>query len=102
MGPIKKTKSSAKAVKAVPKIATVSAIAAGKAVPPKRAVTKAPKAAAAAVSPEERLKMVEQSAYFRAEKAGFTGDSHAHWLAAEAEVDALLKSQGRKVAKAKK
>ena len=103
MGQINKTKSSAKASKAAPKIATVSAIASGNAAPRKRTIApKAPKAAAVTVTPEERLKMIEQAAYFRAEKAGFSGDSHAHWLAAEAEVTALLKAQGKKAAKSKK
>jgi hypothetical protein len=42
------------------------------------------------VSPEERGRMIEQAAYFIAEKQGFQGDSQAHWAAAEKQVDALL------------
>lgn len=42
------------------------------------------------VSPEERYKMIEQAAYFKAEKARFQGNPQAHWHAAEAEVDAIL------------
>lgn len=44
------------------------------------------------VTPEERRKMIEEAAYYRAEKAGFTGDPLEHWLAAEKEVDAMLKA----------
>lgn len=106
---IQANKSKPKAKKAAAKIATVSAVAAGAAAPRKRAAAKAPAKAeakapiaAASVTPEERMKMIEQAAYFRAEKSGFTGDPHAHWVAAEAEVDALLKGKAKKGAKAKK
>ena len=54
---------------------------------PKKA---AAKKASVRVTPEERLKMIQQAAYLRAERAGFTGDPHAHWVAAEKEVDQLL------------
>lgn len=101
-----KSKPKAKAKKATSKLATVSAVAAGAAAPRKRAAAAKPvvKAARAAVTvtPEERMKLIEQAAYFHAEKAGFTGDPHAHWVAAEAEVDALLKAQGKKSGKSKK
>jgi hypothetical protein len=37
--------------------------------------------------------MIEQAAYLRAERRGFTGGGEVEdWLAAEAEVDALLKA----------
>ncbi|MCB1596537.1 MAG: DUF2934 domain-containing protein [Gammaproteobacteria bacterium] len=43
------------------------------------------------ISPEERFQMISEAAYFRAEQRGFlVGDDLADWLAAEAEVDALL------------
>jgi hypothetical protein len=43
------------------------------------------------VSPEQRCRMIEQAAYFRAEKRGFQGgDPVADWLLAEAQVDGLL------------
>ncbi len=46
-----------------------------------------------AVSPEVRRAMVAQAAYLRAERRGFTpGGEVEDWLAAEAEVDALLKA----------
>jgi hypothetical protein len=46
------------------------------------------------VSKAERQRMIEQAAYFRAEKHGFQGDSSEHWSAAESEIDADLKRRG--------
>lgn len=41
------------------------------------------------ISREERLHMIEQAAYFRAEQRGFSaGDEMQDWLDAEAEVNA--------------
>ena len=46
---------------------------------------------AAAVSAEERQKMIAAAAYYRAEARGFEpGHEHEDWLVAEREVDALL------------
>jgi hypothetical protein len=46
----------------------------------------------AAVTPEARHAMIAEKAYLRAERRGFTPGREADdWLAAEAEVDALLK-----------
>jgi hypothetical protein len=42
------------------------------------------------VSPEERFRMIQEAAYFRAEKAGFDCDPWSCWLVAEAEIDARL------------
>jgi hypothetical protein len=42
------------------------------------------------VSDAQRRQMIEEAAYFRAERSGFTGDPLADWLAAEAEVDAAI------------
>ncbi len=56
----------------------------------KVAVKKTVKKAVKKVTPEERQKMIEQAAYFRAEKLGWQVDPHANWVAAEAEVDAIL------------
>ena len=44
------------------------------------------------VSPEERFQMIQQAAYFRAEKEGFSCDPWKCWVAAEAEIDAQLSS----------
>ena len=59
---------------------------------PKSAVKKAaPKAVVVPkkpqISPEERYKMIEQAAYFIAERHGFNGDSAYFWSLAEAEID---------------
>jgi hypothetical protein len=86
-----------KAAKAEKKIKTASAVAAVAAAPRKPAAKKAPAAKAPAtkakvskVSPEERQKMIELAAYYRAERLGWQVDSHENWVAAEAEVDAAL------------
>jgi hypothetical protein len=42
------------------------------------------------ISPEERYRMIQEAAYFRAEKEGFEGDPWKCWLVAEAEIDARL------------
>lgn len=45
------------------------------------------------VSEDARRAMIEQAAYLRAERRGFAPGGEAEdWLAAEAEVDALLKA----------
>lgn len=56
---------------------------------PARAGTRkaAPKSA---VSPEQRYRMIQDAAYYIAEKHGFTGDNHAFWLQAEQEIDSKL------------
>ena len=65
------------------------------AAPKKKAVAAAKPAPAKTISPEERFKMIEQAAYFRAEKHGFQVDPQANWIAAEKEVDAIL-AKGKK------
>ena len=46
----------------------------------------------AAVSTDDRRAMIAEAAYLRAERRGFVpGHETEDWLAAEAEVDALLK-----------
>jgi len=42
------------------------------------------------VSAEERYRMIQEAAYFRAEKEGFLCDPWKCWLVAEAEIDARL------------
>ena len=43
------------------------------------------------VDPEQRAALIAEAAYFRAEKRGFApGTEVEDWLAAEAEVDAIL------------
>ncbi len=49
--------------------------------------------AGSTVSADARRAMIEQSAYLRAERRGFTaGGEVEDWLAAETEVDALLEA----------
>lgn len=48
------------------------------------------------VTAEERYRMIAEAAYFRAEKRAFVGGNVAEdWLQAEAEIDRILKEQGR-------
>lgn len=50
--------------------------------------------AAAPVSAEERQRMIEEAAYYRAEKRGFAPGYEAEdWAAAEREIDARLADQ---------
>ena len=45
----------------------------------------------AAVTPEERRRMIAESAYYRAESRGFHGDqTDQDWLEAESEIDQML------------
>ena len=69
--------------------------AAPKAVAAKKPAAKAaPKVAVAskkpALSPEQRYKMIEEAAYYIAERHGFSGDSAYFWSLAEAEINAKL------------
>jgi hypothetical protein len=46
-------------------------------------------------SPEERYRMIEEAAYYRAEKRGFApGGEQEDWAAAVAEIDAMLAGKG--------
>ena len=60
---------------------------------PKVAKPKAPERndVATSLTPAERLRMVELAAFFRAERRGFApGHEFEDWLAAEAEIAALV------------
>ena len=62
----------------------------------------AKKAPASKITEEERLRMIAEAAYHRAQARGFTeGNPDEDWLAAEAEVDAKLKGNNTKAPKAK-
>ncbi len=58
----------------------------------------APRVAAKKAGPEkqtsleERFRLIQKAAYFKAEKEGFNCDPSGCWLAGEAEVDARLAS----------
>lgn len=44
------------------------------------------------LTPEQRFQMICDAAYYRAERRGFVGGNpHEDWLAAEAEIDAMIK-----------
>jgi hypothetical protein len=59
-----------------------------------RARKPAKKATPVAVSEDVRRGMIAEAAYLRAERRGFAnGNEHDDWVAAEAEVDALLKAR---------
>ena len=62
------------------------------AAPKKEAPVAAPAAqpAPAPISPETRYKMIQDAAYFIAERHGFQGDSAYFWSLAEAEIKAQL------------
>jgi len=44
-----------------------------------------------AVVDEQRYRMVQEAAYFIAEKAGFKGDNLQYWLTAEKEISKKIK-----------
>ena len=88
----------AAAPKAEPKVVAAPKVEA-KPVVKKAVVKAAPKAAAPKVAaapakvaptPEERYRMIEEAAYYVAERHGFSGDSTYFWSIAEAEISAKL------------
>jgi hypothetical protein len=72
---------------AAPQAAAKKAAGRKKAAPKRTAKKAAPKGQ---VSAEERYQMIQEAAYFQAEKEGFDCDPWKCWLAAEAEIDARL------------
>jgi BRCT domain type II-containing protein len=53
------------------------------------------------ISDEQRLSMIAESAYYKAEQRGFAGGNPVDdWLAAESEVDALLSNNPAQLASA--
>lgn len=75
------------AKKVAPK-AAVKKPAAPKAPAKKAAPKAAPKKVA--LSPEQRYRMIQDAAYFIAERHGFNGDSAYFWSLAEAEISSTL------------
>ena len=82
------TKSVATAPKAVKKPAVKKTSAVKKTTVTKKAPAKSP--APVQVTPEQRYRMVEQAAYYLAEKSGFQGDPAAIWVQAEKDVAAQI------------
>ena len=82
----------AAAPKAAPKAAAKKVTAAKKAPAEKKApAAKKPVAAKKTVpTPEERYRMIQDAAYFIAERHGFNGDSAYFWSLAEAEINDRL------------
>ena len=58
---------------------------------PRKRVASAKNAAVPAIGPAERHHLIEVAAYYVAERRGFHGaSSHADWLQAESEIDAMI------------
>lgn len=69
--------------------------AAAKAKPRKNASASVSKSAPRRITPEERWRLIAENAYLRAEARGFLGGKEVEdWLAAEAEIDGRLSSEG--------
>ena len=68
------------------------------AAPAKKPASRAAAAPAkpAAPTPEQRYRMVQEAAYYIAEKSGFVAGSMDYWIAAEAEIEALLSGKKKK------
>lgn len=88
MKPAKKTP----AKKAAPKPVAAAKKPAAKTPAPKKAAPAPKKApvAKAALTPEERYRMIQDAAYYIAERHGFNGDSAYFWSLAEAEINIPL------------
>ncbi len=88
------TKSAAKPV-APAKVVEVKAapkpVAALKAEPVK--FVKPVKATPRVISAQERYHMIDEAAYYRAEKNAFHVDPHENWVAAEKEIDELMSKE---------
>ncbi len=86
--PAPKAKAPAKAIEAVKPAAAASA---------SKVVAKPAVKSSKLISAQERYHMIDEAAYYRAEKSGFQVDPHANWVAAEKEIDELLSKQDIKV-----
>ena len=81
-------------IKADEKLAPKPPRARAKSTTPRAKKPAAAKAPTVAVSEDVRRAMIAEGAYLRAERRGFApGHENEDWLAAEAEVDALLKAR---------
>lgn len=81
---MKKEVKKAPAKKAAPKAAVAKK-------PAAKAVAKpAPAAKKPALTPEQRYQMIQDAAYYIAERHGFNGDSAYFWSLAEAEINTKL------------
>jgi len=81
---------------ATPEPVTVPPDVTMEAMPPSKARAKRAALSLPTVSQDQRRGMIAEAAYLRAERRGFAaGGEHEDWLAAEAEVDQLLKADQR-------
>lgn len=87
------------AAKAAVKKPVAAKAAAPKAAAPKKAVATSKPAAKktvafnANITPEQYYCMIAEAAYYHAEKHGFMGDPVQEWIAAEAEIKALVSAK---------
>lgn len=88
-----KTAPETRAMKPVPSAPVAPAPAPAPAPKPAAKPAPAPVAAPITISQSERQRMIEEAAYFRAERINFTGDPDEHWAAAEREVDSRLERE---------
>lgn len=66
------------------------------AMPPSKARAKRAAVEPARITEDQRRGMIAEAAYLRAERRGFApGGEHEDWMAAEAEVDQLLRADRR-------
>jgi hypothetical protein len=66
------------------------------AMPPSKARAKRAAMEPAMITEDQRRGMIAEAAYLRAERRGFApGGEHEDWMAAEAEVDQLLRADRR-------
>lgn len=56
----------------------------------KSAVIAPKKGSKGSITPEQRYRMVQEAAYYIAEKNGFVGDQHHFWVLAEKQIDTQL------------
>lgn len=91
--PVAAAKPAAKPVKAATPAPAVKKAVAKPVKPVVPAADAAPKTSAPStttVSAEERYQMIQQAAYFLAERQGFVGDSSGHWIEAERQINEQL------------
>lgn len=86
----KKVTAKPTATKPVTTKAVASKTVASKPAAAKKPAVKASPAKTPAPSPEQRYQMVQDAAYFIAEKNGFVAGSLDYWIAAEVEIETLL------------
>lgn len=67
-------------------------------VPAQKAVASASAAPGKAGAPtqEQRYKMIQDAAYYLAEKNGFQGGAMDYWMAAELEIETMLSRNGKR------